>query len=158
MMNAVIPKKTIPLTQAAFDKYKADIARLMAEKKELQKRVNIAREMGDLSENGAYKYAKIELGSVNKQLRDIHQLLDEAVITAPKANSNIVEFGSKVNISDGNTQETYTIVSMYESDLSKKLLSQESPIGAALLGKKKGDTVQVTTPAGTTTYTILSIE
>lgn len=151
-------QKKIPLTQQAYDETTEKIAHLKNEKKALQERVQIAREMGDLSENGAYKYAKIELGSVNRQLRDLYQLLHSAVITQPVSNANSVSFGSKVTISNGKSQQTYTIVSMYESDILQRKLSQESPIGSALLNKKAGDSVELTTPAGTATYTIITIE
>lgn len=155
---ALMPLRTIPLTQEAYDKYMAEIKRLLIEKKALQGRVNVAREMGDLSENGAYKYAKIELGNVSKQLRDLHLLIDSSIITSPQTTTNKVGFGSKVTISDGKSTETYTLVTMYESDLAAHKLSQESPIGAALMNKKKGDTVKITTPGGTISYTIITIE
>ena len=155
---ALMPLRTIPLTQEAYDKNLAEIKRLLIEKKELQARVNTAREMGDLSENGAYKYAKIELSTVNKQLRDLHLLVDSAIITKPQSGGNVVGFGSKVTISDGSSTQTFTIVSMYESDISARKLSIESPIGAALMNKKMGDTISVTTPSGAINYTIISIE
>lgn len=153
-----MPLRTIPLTQEAYDKNVAEIKRLLIEKKALQGRVNVAREMGDLSENGAYKYAKIELGNVSKQLRDLHLLIDSAIITVPQTSTNTVGFGSRVTISDGKTTQTYTLVTMYESDLAAHKLSQESPIGSALMNKKKGDIVKITTPSGTITYTIVTIE
>lgn len=154
----LLPLKSIQLTQEAYDKALAEIKRLQAEKKDLQTRVNVAREMGDLSENGAYKYAKIELGTVNKQLRDLHLLVDSAIITAPQTSTDQVGFGSKVTISDGKSNQTFTLVTMYESDLAAHKLSLESPIGAALVNKRKGDRVTVTTPTGTVSYIIVRIE
>lgn len=147
----------IPFTKDAYAKLQADFARLSQEKIDLMARLKTAREMGDLSENGAYKYAKIELGSVGRQLRHLRHLLENGEIIVKKATSTTVEFGSTVTLKNAQDELTYTIVSMHESDMLEHKLSIESPIGQAIMGKKVGEEVAVKTPGGTIIYTIMAV-
>lgn len=151
------PLPTIPFTQEALDKIKKQYHSLQLERKEIMERLKIAREMGDLSENGAYKYAKFELGSVSRQLRDLKHLLDNGYIKVKTFSSDRVEFGSKVVITEGNNEFTFTIVSAHESDLTQNKLSMDSPLGHALMGKAIGDKITITAPIGDITYTIQKI-
>lgn len=114
-----------------------------------------AREMGDLSENGAYKAARFELSSIDRELRRLTYLLryGEVVETV---NKNYIDFGSRVTLDDGKQQLAFTLVSSYESDPGKQKLSIYSPIGRGVMGKRKGDKVIVNAPAGQKTYTIVS--
>lgn len=121
-------------------------------------RLKEAREMGDLSENGAYKYAKFELGSIGRQLRQLRFQLDNGVIVAKTA-TDTVSFGSCVTVTHSSGKRMmFTIVSSYESNPLENKLSMDSPIGSALLGKKLHESVVVQTPAGEQTFTILKIE
>jgi transcription elongation factor GreA len=148
----------IPFTAAAFKKIQDEFDRLTAERVEVMKRLQIAREMGDLSENGAYTYAKFELGSIGRQLRTLTHLLKHGQVVAPKKNYSTVDFGCVVTIQDPKGRETtYTIVSIHESDPVNRKLSTDSPIGAALMGQPAGAHVTVTTPRGPVEYTILDI-
>jgi transcription elongation GreA/GreB family factor len=99
----------VPLTQKAHDELKAKVVKFMREREEAKERLSVAREMGDLSENGAYKYAKFEISSLNRQLRDIHQQLDNSVVTTVKSHYTVVEFGSVVTLRLGDKEITYTI-------------------------------------------------
>jgi transcription elongation factor GreA len=148
----------IPFTHEAYEKLQQDFDRLTEERKEIMIRLKTAREMGDLSENGAYIYAKFELGSVGRQLRELRHLLDNGDVIQKKAGSSTVQFGCSVTVRKEHEEITYQMVSMHESNLLAKKLSIESPLGKALLDKKVGDTVSVETPRGNTTYTILKIE
>lgn len=151
------PKKDpIPFTKEAYDKLLSDRHRLRKERVEVMKRLKVAREMGDLSENGAYTYAKFELGSIGRQLRRINGLLDEAVVVEERVHV-IVEFGSSVTLSGPKGDKTYLMVSEHESDLQTNKLAMTSPIGSAIMEKRVGDKVSVVTPKGEVEYTIAEI-
>jgi transcription elongation factor GreA len=150
--------KKIPFTREAYEKLQSDFDRLTAERAEVMVRLQTAREMGDLSENGAYHYAKFELGSINRQLARLKHLLENGEVIEKKAESNSVEFGCSVTLQNEAGKEiTYTIVSLHESDLLQRKLSTESPLGQALLGKKVGEKVTVQTPTGEVVYTVKKI-
>lgn len=148
---------SIPFTPQAYTQLQADRARLQKERKEVMTRLQTAREMGDLSENGAYRYAKFELGSIGRQLRRINHLLAEGVVVMPSQQHTVVQFGSRVTLKGPKGKQTVLIVSEHESDPAQHKLAMTSPIGAAMMGKVAGDSVSVTTPRGEVQYTILSI-
>lgn len=152
------PKKphTIPFTKDAYEALQTNLEKLLVKEQEVVARLTVAREQGDLSENGAYKYAKQELGDVRRQMRDMrYKLLFGTVATASQ--NGVVEFGSFVTLSDGKKNVRYQLVGKFESDPSIGKISKESPLGSLLLGKKMGDTVVVTTPNGSVSYTIRTI-
>lgn len=150
-------KSSIQFTQEGYDKLHEDKERLSKERAAVLIRLQTAREMGDLSENGAYKAARFELGSIDRQLRRLAYLLFCAT-TIKKQNNGTVGFGSTVTIQSPTTTMTFLLVDTFESDPKKKMLSASSPIGKAILGKRVGDTVEVKTPSGNTPYTILKLE
>lgn len=149
--------QSIPFTADAYLALQTELKRLEEEKAALLIRLQTAREMGDLSENGAYKYAKIEIGNTNKRMRDIVQTLQHAVVVQKQDNPTTVVFGCTVTLRQGTRTRKYMIVSQHESDPAQGKLSMESPIGQAMLGKSKGDTVTADTPAGPILLTILEI-
>jgi transcription elongation factor GreA len=146
----------IPFTPPAYAQLKAEKYDLLTERKAVIIRLQTAREMGDLSENGAYKYAKQELGDIGRKLRKLNYLLSEGEIIQPKEHS-VVEFGATVELAGPRGKQTYTIVSEYESNPVERKLAMTSPIGAAIIGKKVGELVTVETPNGEVTYTISAI-
>lgn len=148
----------IPFTADAYQKLQSEFDRLSEEREQLLVRLQTAREMGDLSENGAYKYAKIELGNVNRRLRELKHLLQHGHVVQKQANPETVQFGCTVTLRQGKRTLTYMIVSQHESNPQQGKLSTDSPIGQALFGKKKGDTVTVNAPAGLLEYMITEIE
>lgn len=153
------PIPTIPFTKDAFEKLETEYQRLQKERIEIMERLKIAREMGDLSENGAYKYAKFELGNVSRELRRIKHLLDNGFINnTHSTGSNTIEFGTTVTLTQDSNTLTFLLVSAHESDLTQNKLSLESPLGKALIGKTVGDRIFVQAPAGTLEYTILTIQ
>lgn len=135
---------------------KSEQVRLLQKRKETLVSLSRAREMGDLSENGLYKASKMELGSINRQLGRISHLLRNAQVIE-RQSSDTVHIGSKVIISDGEKERTLLIVGDFESDPLQNKISQKSPIGEALLGKRIGETVTITIPSGKITYTIQAI-
>lgn len=156
--NVYIPPKIdpIPLSPEKHAELEREVVRLTMERDAASERVKVAREMGDLSENGAYHYGKQELASYSRQLREVHFLLKYGVVTV-SSQSDVVEFGSTVTVSDGKKEREFSIVSQYESDPYTGKLSVESPIGLALLGKRVGDVVTIAVPAGEIKYTVLKI-
>jgi transcription elongation factor GreA len=151
------PVAPIPLTQAAMDENRAEKKRLQQLRVEVLGRLQIAREMGDLSENGAYTAAKFELGNIGRQLRYINHLLAHGVVVS-STTGNTVGFGSTVTLSNKGKQLAFMLVSQHESDPQKNKLSLESPIGAATVGKKVGDMVIVSTPRGEVEYEVIGVE
>lgn len=114
--------------------------------------------MGDLSENGAYTAAKFELGTIGRQLRAVHHILDNGYVHQAVAAEGIAEFGRTITLSGAGRELTFTLVSEYESNPAEKKLSLSSPIGRAVAGKRVGDDVRVSTPKGLTEYRIIKIE
>ncbi len=127
---------------------------------EVVKRIGIAREFGDLSENSEYDAAKDEQAQVEAEITEMENiLLNAEVIDKKKMNSDTVNVGSTVKLYDEDFDEEveYRITGSSESDPRKGIISNVSPVGKALIGHKKGDTVTVQTPGGTTSYKIISI-
>ncbi len=147
----------IPFTQTGLDKIRAERDKLVAERPDAVSNLTKAREMGDLSENGYYKESRARLSFIDGRLRHLERILKNAVVM-PAAKGNTVTFGSKVKLSSGDKELEFTVVGSFESDPMQKTISAKSPLGKALIDKKAGDEVTVTTPNGATRYTILSIE
>ncbi len=117
-----------------------------------------AKSLGDLSENAEYHQAREDQGKLEDRIRNIEHILKNSVIISKHA-SSVVEIGSTVEVQKEGNKETRTfdIVGSEESDMSQGKLSNRSPIGQALMGKTKGDTALVETPAGKFTYKIIKI-
>ena len=127
---------------------------------EVVKKLGIAREFGDLSENAEYDAAKDEQAMVETEIKKMEDLLLNAIsIDKSNLDGNKVEIGTKVKLYDEEFDEDveYSIVGTNEADPKKYAISNESPLGAAILGHKKGEYVTVVTPSGTTRYKILEI-
>lgn len=155
-MNKLQKPAKIPLSQQALDSKRTELARLMKLKKEILDRLVVAREMGDLSENGAYKAAKFELGGVRRQLRQLHYLLDNAYV--PEIDQNDwASFGKVVTLKNKTNTLIFTLVGSYEADPEQLKFSLDSPIGMAVAGKKIGDEVVVSSPKGEVKYLLVKL-
>lgn len=120
--------------------------------------VAYARDQGDLSENSAYIQGKEELNFTDGRISELEDILNTVKVVKPSlAGTGKVSMGNKVTVSINGTQHTFHVVGEWEADPQQKKISHESPLGKALLGKKKGDTVEVEAPAGTIKYTIVNI-
>ena len=121
--------------------------------------IKIAIGFGDLSENSEYEDAKNEQAMVEGQIVDLEAKIRNARVIEATSNSNTVNIGSTVRLlhMGRNVEMEYTIVGSTESDPAKRRISNESPVGEAIIGHKKGDVVQVTAPKGTMEYKILEI-
>ena len=146
----------IPLSQETLNQKIAERTRLQNVRKEVMKRLIIAREMGDLSENSGYRAAKFELGSIGRQLRELNHIIKYAYI--PKISSDpIASFGKKITLKSDTKTIMFTLVGEYEVDITLNKYSLESPIGKAVAGKKVGDSVELILQKGNVQYSITEI-
>ena len=148
------------LTPEGFEKLKAEIEELSTVKRrEVAERIKEAREFGDISENSEYDDAKNEQAMVEARIAQLEERLREArVIDQADLPSDVVVLGSFVTIKDSAGEETYQLVGSAEADPDQNRLSNESPIGRAVLGRRKGERIDVTTPSGQRAITIVGIE
>ena len=150
------------ITQEGLDKLKHEVEYLTTEKRrEVAARIKEAREFGDISENSEYDDAKNEQALLEHRIARLKEQLRAArVIDAKDVPKDVVSVGSRVRVKDvdhGDT-DTYEIVGSAEADPANGRLSNESPVGRALLGRKKGETVEVAAPAGAIRLKIMDIK
>jgi transcription elongation factor GreA len=146
-------QKDVLLTPEGLDKLKKEIEYLSNDKRrEVAERIKEAREFGDISENSEYDDAKNEQAMLEARIATLEDKLRSAsVIDASELDNNVVRVGSVVNVKDDAGKSLkYTIVGSTEADPSQNRLSNESPVGKALLGRKNGDSVKVQLPNGKT--------
>jgi transcription elongation factor GreA len=145
-------QKDVILTPEGLEKLKSEIEHLSTEKRrEVAQRIKEAREFGDISENSEYDDAKNEQAMLESRIATLEDKLRSAsVINQSELDSDVVRVGSVVTVSDAKrgSSQTYGIVGSTEADPSANKLSNESPVGKALLGHKRGDTVTVSLPNG----------
>lgn len=137
----------IPVTQEGYQKLLSDRAKFLAARPEAVKNLSESRAMGDLSENGYYKASRQQLSFLDSRIRRVERLIKLARIIEPV----------RIKFTDGTTEYEYEIVGGFESDPTKHTISQQSPLGRAVAGKKPGDVIEVITPGGVKKYTIVSI-
>ena len=128
---------------------------------EVLEKLKVAREYGDLSENSEYDAARNEQGRVESEIQMIEETLRQAIIVdSNKINKDVIHVGSTVKVLDRefNEEMVYKIVGTIESDPDRGYISNESPIGKALMGKKKGETVEIKTPGGSFKVKITSVD
>ncbi len=147
------------LTPEGKEKLEKELHYLENEKRaEVGERIKVAREFGDISENSEYDDAKNEQGMVEARIAEINQILSEATVVAAPKRSSRVNVGSTVVVNMGR-ERTFTIVGAAEADVASGKISNESPVGAALLGHKKDDVITATGPTGREVeMTIVKIE
>lgn len=150
-------KKMFRLTQAGVDELQAELDTLTAKRADIADAIKSARELGDLAENAEYQSARAEQERNESRISEIENiLLNTEIIKKPKGDSKI-QLGSSVKLkADGKTKE-FQVVGTVEADPLSGKISDESPIGQALIGKKEGESVEIATPNDTTTYKIIDI-
>lgn len=137
------------LTEEGRAKLEEELHYLETEKRaEIGERIKVAREFGDISENSEYDDAKNEQGMMEARIAEISHILSEATVVNTPKRSSKVNIGSIVTVSMDGRERVFTIVGAAESDVAEGKISNESPVGAALLGHKKGDEVEATGPTG----------
>lgn len=152
-------KKQYHLTQEGIDELKSELDALIAKRAGLADAIKTAREQGDLSENAEYHAAKDEQVSHESRISEIEYILANVeVIAKPKGKSGKVQLGSQVELKGGNGKvKQLTVVGTVEADPLSGKISDESPIGKALMGKQVGEEVEIATPAETATYKVAKI-
>lgn len=147
--------KRIPITKQGFENIQKELLSLQKDRPQAVKNLAEARNMGDLSENGLYTAAKIRLRSIDSQLfrLDIQIKLADIV----EGSREKVTIGSRVKVSNEENETTFHIVGDYEANPLEHKISQHSPLGKVLMGKKAGETAKLTAPKGTIIYKVLSI-
>lgn len=139
----------IVLTPEGKQKLEEELHFLETEKRaEVGERIRVAREFGDISENSEYDDAKNEQGLMEARIAQINDILSNAVLVEAPKRSNRVNIGSTVTVDMGGRERVFTIVGAAEADVSSGKISNESPVGAALLGGKKGDHFTAEGPTG----------
>lgn len=155
-------QKTYPMTAEGKEKLEAELKNLkLVKRPEVIDRIKVARSFGDLSENSEYDAAKDEQSAVEQRIAQVERMLKYAeVIDADSVDPNEVSVGKKITYTEvgEDDPETYTIVGSDESDPLNGKISNDSPIAQALLGKKKGETVTITTPGGNFDVVINNVE
>lgn len=145
------------VSQEKFDEVVKELETLKTVRRtEVAKNLEYARSLGDLSENAEYQEARELQAATEERIRKLEELVKRAKIVTDGKKKDIVGFGSSVSIQKEGTSELheYTIVGSEEADMRAHKLSHVSPLGAAMMGKKKGDVFTFETPNGKQTYTI----
>jgi transcription elongation factor GreA len=145
------------VSQEKFDEMVKELENLKTVRRtEIAKNLEYARSLGDLSENAEYQEARELQAATEERIRKLEELVKRAkIVTDGKKLKDVVGFGSAVTIKkDGGEAHQYTIVGSEEADMRDHKLSHVSPLGAALMGKKKGEVFTFETPNGKQTYTI----
>ena len=157
-------RKVYFLTPEGFAKKKERLEYLLNEKsREIADYIHEAKEAGDVSESSAYEDAKNEQAKLNGEIQELQALLAAAKIITPDMYEDtggpaVVRIGMQVKVeSDSGATRTFKIVGTHEADPKAGLISDQSPVGKALMDHKEGDNVSVSTPGGVTNYTILEI-
>ena len=148
-------KKAYQITEAGRKELEAELVELKSRRGEIADKIAEARDYGDLSENAEYDSAREEQGLVETRIAEIEDILMNAEEIKAKKSNN-VHLGSTVELKNGKMVK-YTVVGPVEADPMNGRISDESPLGLALMGKAVGDKATITTPKGDTTYTIVSI-
>jgi transcription elongation factor GreA len=151
-------KKQFHMTQAGIDELRAELTSLVSRRSELADSIKTAREQGDLTENAEYHAAKDDQERTEGRIMELEHILQNVeLIKKPKGDTK-VQLGCTVTLKgkDG-AKKVFQVVGTVEADPLSGKISDESPIGQALLGKKVGDEVEIKTPADTTTYKVASI-
>ena len=155
-------EKDVILTQEGYDNLDKELNYLKTEKRaEISDRIKVALGFGDLSENSEYDEAKTAQAENEVKIAELENKIRHAkIIDESEIDTDVVQIGNTVKVLDMEFDEEveYTIVGSTEVDLAENKISNESPLGAALLGAKKGHTVDVNAPAGIMKYKILEIK
>ncbi|HRQ98015.1 MAG TPA: transcription elongation factor GreA [Candidatus Saccharibacteria bacterium] len=149
-------KKMYQITTAGKKELEKELVELKSRRGEIADKLANARDFGDLSENAEYDSAREEQGLLETRVAEIEDILLNADIIKGGSKTKVA-LGSKVELKTGKKLVSYTVVGPVEADPLSGKISNESPIGASLFGKKVGDKAVITTPKGSVTYEIASI-
>ena len=148
------------VTQKGLEDLQAELVDIKDNKiPEIAKKIDDAKQLGDLSENAEYHAAKEEMGWIQRRAIELQYILDNTQVITKGKDNGIVDLGSTVKfVTNTGKEKEYTIVGPQEADPLSGKISNESPIGKSFLGAKSGEKIKVETPAGITQYTIIEIK
>jgi len=149
-------KKLFRLTREGLEELKAEQANLIAKRADIADAIKTARELGDLAENAEYQSARADQDRNESRIADIEHILQNVEIIKG-SKSDKVSLGSQVTLNCNGKTKEFQVVGTVEADPLNGKISDESPIGQALLGKKVGEAVEIKTPAEISSYKIVSI-
>lgn len=154
-------ENVIPMTEEGYRMYQEKVERLRTVvRAEVAERIRQAKEFGDISDNAEYESAKSDQAFVEGEIIQLERLLSRAkIIDRNELPTDEVNLGSTVELHEVNSKKKHvvTIVGTNEADIEKSRISNESPVGRAILNRKKGEVVDVKTPAGLAQYKIVKI-
>ncbi|MDP2736513.1 MAG: GreA/GreB family elongation factor [bacterium] len=145
------------LTQAKYNELKNKLDRLKFNRPRLAEEVKKYASDGDFSENAAYQIAKGRLRGMNQGILEIEEHLKRAVIIKPNKNSCLVQLGSSVTVATAGKQKTFLILGSSETNPERGIISRNSPIGSALMGRKLGDQIKIKLADRVVEYKIIKI-
>jgi transcription elongation factor GreA len=149
-------KKSFKITNEGKLGLEEELDALKASRGEIAEEIATARAFGDLSENAEYNSARERQGVTETRIAEIEDILKNADIISTGSKSQ-VSLGCEVTLDDSKAQQVYSIVGPVEANPLEKKISDESPLGKALMGKKNGDKIEIDTPKGRIVYTIAAI-
>lgn len=150
-------KKLFRLTQAGVDELQGELDVLLAKRPDIAEAIKTARELGDLAENSEYQAAMAEKERNEARISEVETILQNVEIIKKPRGGKQVQLGSLVKLKGEGKAKEFQVVGTVEADPLEGKISDESPIGQALLGKAEGDLVEITTPTDTTKYKIVDI-
>lgn len=151
-------KKLFRLTQDGVNELQAELDSLLTKRPEIADAIKTARELGDLAENAEYQTARAEMERNEARSAELENILHNVEIIKKPRGDSMVQLGSVVKLKgNGGKAKEFQVVGTVEADPLNGKISDESPIGQALLGKKEGDSVEIKTPTDTTAYKIVDI-
>lgn len=151
-------KKQFHLTPDGVNELNTELSLLISQRGEVAERIKSAREFGDLTENAEYATARQEQERAENRISEVEHILQNVEVIKKPRGDNKVQLGSTVKLkSNDGKSKTYKVVGTVEADPSDGKISDESPIGQALLGKNVGDNVEIVTPVETISYKIVDI-
>ena len=153
-----MPDDRVLMTRDDLAKLEAEVKRLeTVDRAAMAERIKVARELGDLSENADYHDAKAEQAVLETKILRLRDQLRRAEVVEAERGSDTVAFGSRVRLVEEGRELDYTLVSPVDADAAAGRVSVDSPVAKALLGARKGDTVEIATPKGRRRLEVVSI-
>lgn len=146
------------ISSEGLQKIKDELNILRNKRNEIARRISEAKNQGDISENAEYEEAKESQAFNEGRIIKLEEMIRNCVVVAKGKNKTVVDIGSTLEIQNKDKKSVFTIVGPEESNPSENFISNESPLGEALVGKKKGDVVEIETPGGKVKYKIIDIK
>ena len=150
--------KKYQMTQSGLEKAQVELEALLVRRKDIVEKIKAAKEQGDLKENSEYHEAKNDMAFNESKILELEDLIRNADIISTPKQSQFVSLGAHITVKGNKGERQFLIVGASEANPVENKISDESPLGSAFMHKSIGESVEVSTPAGVQTYTILDIQ